>query len=66
MFYNSKIINTIQNEDKKCFLHCYIKKYLNSVKKNSERVSKIDKEFTKKLESELNHNFDDVEIEDLP
>ena len=66
IFYNSKIINIIQNKDKKCFLYCYIRKYLNSVKKHSERVSKIDKEFTKKLESELNYNFDDVKIEDLP
>ena len=32
---------------------------------HSNRVSKIDKEFAKKLESELNYNFDDVKIEDL-
>ena len=43
IFYNSKIINVIQNKDKKCFLYCYIRKYLNSVKKHFERVSKIDK-----------------------
>ena len=66
IFYNSKIINIIQNKDKKCFLYCYIRKHLNPVKKHSERVSKIDKEFVKKLESELNYNFDDVKIEDLP
>ena len=47
IFYNSKIINKIQNEDKKCFFYCYIRKYLNPVKKHSERVSKIDKEFVK-------------------
>ena len=66
IFYNSKIINIIQNKDKKCFLYCYIRKYLNSIKKHSERVSEIDKEFTKKLGRELNYNFDDVKIEDLP
>ena len=66
IFYNSKIINIIQNKNKKCFLYCYIRKYLNSVKSHSNRVSKIDKEFVKKLESELNYNFDYVKIEDLP
>ena len=55
-----------KNIDKKCFFYCYIRKYLNPLKKHSERVSKLDKEFTKKLESELNYNFDDVKIEDLP
>ena len=66
IFYNSKIINIIQNKDKKCFLYCYIRKYLNPVKTHSNRVSKIDKEFVKKLENELNYNFDDVKIKDLP
>ena len=65
IFYTSKIINIIKNKDKKCFLYCYIRKYLNPVKKHFERVSKLDKEFAEKLESELNYNFDDVEIEDL-
>ena len=36
IFYNSKIINVIKNKDKKYFLYCYIRKYLNTVKKHSE------------------------------
>ena len=51
IFYNSKIINIIKNKDKKCFLYCYIRKYLNPVKKHSERVSKLDREFAEKLEN---------------
>ena len=65
IFYDSKIINIIKNQDLKCFLYCYIRKYLNPVKKHGERVSKIDKEFVKKLEDELNYNFDNVEIKDI-
>ena len=65
IFYTSKIINIIKNKDKKCIFYCYIRKYLNPVKKHSERVNKVYKEFAKKLESELNYNFDDVKIEDL-
>ena len=64
IFYDSKIINIIKNQDQKCFLYCYIRKYLNPVKKHGERVSKIDKDFVKKLE-ELNYNFDNVEIKDI-
>ena len=66
IFYNSKIINIIQNKDKNCFLYFCIRKYLNPVKSHSNRVSKIDKEFVRKLENELKYNFDDVKIEDLP
>ena len=65
IFYTSKIENIIQNKDKKCFLYCYIRKYLNPVKTHSNCVSKIDKEFAKKLENELNYNFDDVKVQDL-
>ena len=65
IFYDSKIINIIKNKDQKCFLYCYIRKFLNPVNKHGERVSKIDKEFVKKLEDELQYNFDNVEIKDL-
>ena len=65
IFYDSKIINIIKNQDFKCFLYCYIRKYLNPVKKHGERVSKIDKEFVKKLEDELNYNFDNIEVKDI-
>ena len=35
------------------------------MKKHSERVSKIDEEYVKKLENELNYSFDDEKVEDL-
>ena len=47
MFYNSKVIHVIKNKDEKCFIYCYIRKYLNPVNKHSERVSLKDKEFAK-------------------
>ena len=39
IFYNSKVINVIKNKDEKCFICCYIRKYLNPVNKHGERVS---------------------------
>ena len=47
-------------------LHCYIRKFLRSDNKNSERVSAKDKEFLNNLEKELDYNFDNVKIKDLP
>ena len=65
LFYDSKVINVIKNKDQKCFLYCYIRKFLNPVNKHGERVSKIDKNIANKLEEELEYNFDNVEIKDL-
>ena len=39
LFYDSKVINVIKNKDEKCFIYCYIRKFLNPVNKYSERVS---------------------------
>ena len=65
LFYDSKVILVIKNKDEKCFIYYYIRKFLNPVNKHSERVSLKDKEFVKKLEDELEYNFDNVRIKDL-
>ena len=64
-FYNNKVIHVIKNKDEKCFIYCSIRKYINPVDKHSERVSLKDKELAKKLENELEYNFDNVKIKDL-
>ena len=65
IFYNSNVIHVLKNKDEKCFIHCYIRKYLNPVNKHAERVSLKDKEHVKKLEEDLEYNFDNVKIKDL-
>ena len=66
IFYKSKIITITKNKDNKCFIHNYIRKFLNNIDKNHpDRVSSKDKEIANKLEEELNFNFDDVKIKDL-
>ena len=65
IFYNSKVVSVIKNKDKKCFIYNYIRKFLNNVNKHQDRVSLKDKEIVKKLEEELNFNFDNVKIKDL-
>ena len=65
IFYTSRVISIIKNKDQKCFIYNYIRKYLNNIDKHQDRVSVKDKEIVKKLEEELNFNFDDVKIKDL-
>ena len=65
IFYSSKVIHVIKNKNEKCFIYCYIRKYLNPANKHSERASLKDKEFVKKLEEEFEYNFDNVKIKDL-
>ena len=49
VFYDSKVIHVLKNKDEKCFIYCYIRKYLNPVNKHGERVSLLDKKFAKKI-----------------
>ena len=44
IFYSSKIMSIIKNKDEKCFIYCYIRKFINNVDKNHPyRVSSKDK-----------------------
>ena len=65
IFYDNKVINIIKNKNEKCFIYCYIRKYLNPANKHAKRVSLKDKEHVKKLEEELEYNFDNVKIKNL-
>ena len=62
IFYKSKVISVIKSKDEKCFIYCYIRKFLNNVIKiiQTEYLQKIKK--LQKLEEELNFNFDNVKI----
>ena len=65
IFYTSKVINVIKNKDEKCFIYCYIRKFLNNVDNHKDRITVKDKEIVNKLEEELDFNFDNVKIKDL-
>ena len=65
IFYKSKVISVIKNKDEKCFIYCYIRKYLYNGGNHKDRVSVKDKETAIMLEEELNFNFDNVKIENL-
>ena len=60
IFHSSKVINVIKNKDSKCFIYNYIRKFINPVDNHKDRVSLKDKQIAKKLEEDLNYNFDNV------
>ena len=65
IFYTSRVINVIKNKDQKCFIYCYVRKFLNPVDNHKDRVSSKDKQIVNKVEEELDFNFDNVKIKDL-
>ena len=48
IFYKSKVISVIKNKDQKCFIYCYIRKFLNNVNYHKDRISVKDNQIVKK------------------
>ena len=65
IFYKSKVISVIKNKDQKYFLYCYVRKFLNNVDNHKDRISLKDEENVKKLEGELDYDFDNVKIKNI-
>ena len=65
LFLNKRSLLVLKNNDNKCFLYCYIRKFLNPVTKNSSRITKKDKELADKIIKETNLTFENVSINEL-
>ena len=66
IFFNKKNLVIIKNlNDNKCFLWCYIRKYLNAIDKNISRISKKDIQISKELIDEHNIDFEDVTLDEI-
>ena len=65
IFYKSKVISVIKNKDEKCFIYCYTRKFLNNVDNHKDRISAQYKQIVKKLEGELDFDFNNVKTKDL-
>ena len=64
-FLNKRSLLILRNNDDKCFLYCYIRKFLNPITKNRFRITKRDKELAEKIINETNLNFDNVSISEI-
>ena len=66
IFFNKKNLVIIKNlNDNKCFLWCYIRKFLNPIEKNVSRINKKDIEISKELIDEYNIDFEDVSLDEI-
>ena len=65
LFLNKRSLLVLKNNDNKCFLYCYIRKFLNPITKNSFRITKKDKEIANKIINETNLSFENVSIYEM-
>ena len=61
LFLDKRSLLVLKDNDK-CFLYCYIRKFLNPITKNSFRITKKDKEIANKIVKETNLSFENVSI----
>ena len=65
LFLNKRSLLELKNNDDKCFLYCYIRKFLNPITKNSFRITKRDKKLADKIINETNLTFENVTINEM-
>ena len=65
LFLNKRSLLILKNNGNKCFLYCYIRKFLNPIAKNSFRITKKDKKLTDKIINETNLTFENVSINEM-
>ena len=65
LFLNKRSLLVLKNNDDKCFLYCYIRKFLNPIAKNISRITKKDKELADKIIKETNLTFENISINEM-
>ena len=65
LFLNKRSLLILKNKNDKCFLYCYIRKFLNPIIKNSSRITERDKELANKIINETDLSFENVSINEL-
>ena len=65
LFLNKRSLLVLKNNDNRCFLYCYIRKFLNTITKNISRITKKDKELADKIIKEANLTFENISINDM-
>ena len=66
IFFNKKNLIIIKNlNGNKCFLWCYVRKFLNPIEKNISRVTKTDRKISKELIDEYDIDFENVSLDEI-
>ena len=55
----------MKNDDNKCFLYCYIRKFKNVITNNASRITKKDLLIAEEIIDECNMDFENVSLDEL-
>ena len=65
LFYKLKNLLIIKNDNEKCFLWCYIRKFKNYLSQNTSRNTKDDRIIAEDIEYQCDMSFDNVCLSEL-
>ena len=65
LFFKKRNLLIMKNDDNKCFLYCYIRKFKNIVCKNTSRITKKDLLIAEEIIDECNMNFGNFNLDEL-
>ena len=65
IFFKKRNLLIMKNEDNKCFLYCYIRKFKNVITNNISRISKKDLSIAKEIIDECDMDFENVSLDEL-
>ena len=65
LFFKKRNLLIIKNEDNKCFLYCYIRKFKNIITTNLSRISKKDLLIVEEIIDECDMDFENVSLDEL-
>ena len=65
IFFKKRNLLIMKNDDNKCFLYCYIRKFKNVITNNTSRITKKDLLIAEEIIDECNMDFENVSLDEL-
>ena len=65
IFSKKRNLLIMRNDDNKCFLYCYVRKFKNVITSKAFRITKRDLLITEEIMDECNMDFDNVSLDEL-
>ena len=65
IFFKKRNLLIMKNDDNKCFLYCYIRKFKNIINNNLSRITKKDLLIADEIINECNMDFENVSLDEL-
>ena len=65
IFFKKRNLLIMKNDDNKCFLYCYIRKFKNVITNNISRITKKDLVIAEEIINECNMNFENLSLDKL-